>query len=48
MLMKMARALSPNNTANPIPDDVVRTLTMEMASTLLSQVLPEEHLRQQP
>lgn len=45
MLMKMARALNPNSTANPIPDDVVHTLTVEMASTLLSQVLPQEHLQ---
>ena len=45
MLMKMARGLNPNNsTATPIPDNVVRTLTVEMASTLLSQVLSEEQL----
>ena len=45
MLMKMARALNANNTATPIPEDVVRTLTVETAASLLSQVLPEEHLR---
>src|SRR6266567_9145473 len=44
MLMKMARALNANNTVSPVPDGVVRALTVEMASTLLSQVLPEEYL----
>ena len=44
MLMKMARALNANHTVSPFPDGVVRALTVEMASTLLSQVLPEEHL----
>jgi len=45
MMMKMARALNVNNTVTPIADDVVRSLTVEMASTLLSQVLSEEQLQ---
>jgi hypothetical protein len=44
MLMKAARAFESNNAAAPVPDDVVRVLTVEMASTLLSQVLREEQL----
>jgi hypothetical protein len=45
LMMKMARALNVNNTVTAIADDVVRPLTVKMASTLLSQVLPEEHLQ---
>jgi hypothetical protein len=44
MLMKMARALNMSNAVIPIPEDIVRTLTADMASSMLSQVLPEEHL----
>jgi hypothetical protein len=45
MLMKLARALGTNNNASPIPDEVVRGLTVNLASTLLSQVLPEQQLQ---
>lgn len=43
LLLKMARALNGTQ-AGPIPDDVARTLTVTMATTLLSEVLPEEKL----
>jgi hypothetical protein len=43
LLLKMARALN-GTPAGPIPDDVARTLTVSMASTLLSHVLPAENL----
>ena len=45
MLIKAARVLGSNNASVPIPDDIVRTLTLETASTLLSQVLPDELLQ---
>lgn len=45
LLMKMARTLNTNNAVTPVADDIVRSLTVELASTLLSHVLPEEQLQ---
>lgn len=42
LLMKIARATEGSDKTIPIPDDAIRHLTADIASTMLSEVLPEE------
>jgi len=46
LLAKLARSLDESDKPHPIPDDAIRHLTIEIATTMLSQVLPEERLDQ--
>jgi hypothetical protein len=46
LLMKLARATEKIDKSIPLPDDAIRYLTSDIASTMLSQVLPEGRLRE--
>src|SRR6266852_270719 len=45
LLMKIARAAEATDKAIPIPDEAIRHLTADIASTMLSEVLPEDRFR---
>lgn len=46
LLMKAARCVEGTETPIPIPDDAVRDLTVDIAATMLSHVLPEDRLHE--
>ena len=46
LLVKLARGLDSSDKAHPIPDDAIRHLTIDIAATMLSQVLPGERLQE--
>jgi len=46
LLLKLGRSLGGGDRPQPIPEDAIRHITIEIATTMLSQVLPEPKLEQ--
>jgi len=46
LLLKIGRSLESTDQTMPIPDDAIRHLMVNIASTMLAEVLPEDRLRE--